>query len=263
MDKEQAQHIAATNLKELQTALEHGKSEQLKEYLRAVKLFPGYSLRNLMMIVRQAPQATLVNGFHSWRKLGRSVRKGERGIGIFAPLIGIEKEQFEPGAKAARTPLGFRLVYVFDVSQTTGEDLPDLAKPVGSPGGFTKLLEAVFLEHSIQVFEQDLPAGTTGRSYGGRISVAPNLSPAERFQVLIHELAHELMHRNRDSMPSHSVRELEAESVAYAVSSACGIECLEHSSDYIGMFNGDEQQFSASLKSIFETSSYIIQKLIK
>ena len=263
MDKQEAKEIAAKNLRELQTALENGHSENLKAYLRAIKLFPNYSLRNLMMIMKQAPHATAVNGFHTWRKLGRSVRKGEKGIGVFAPMIGIGKEDSEHETEGERYPFGFRLVHVFDISQTAGQDLPQLAKPAGFSGEYIQRLESVFNEHSIEVVEQELPAGTSGRSYGGKIAVAPNQSDTERFQVLIHELAHELMHRNLDARPTHSVRETEAESVAYAVCSACGIECLDHASDYIGMVQGDSEQFCGSLQAIFKTSSYLIQELIK
>ncbi len=260
MKKEEAQKLAEGNLRQLHESLKAGKSDRLKEYLRAVGSFPNYSLRNVMMIVQQYPEATIVSGFYGWRKLGRTVRKKESGIGVFAPIIGKRDKSDQEVAKG--NPIGFRVVHVFDISQTEGKELPDLPKPSGSAELYSSKLQAIFEEHQIHVVEQELPPGTLGRSYGGRIAVQPGQSDASRFQVLVHELAHELMHRNHSVLPAKNVRETEAESVAYAVCSACGIDCLDHASDYIGMLDGNQDTFESSMSRIFKTSSQIIQSLM-
>src|ERR1700688_349355 len=115
-------------------ALESGQSEVLTQYLSAMGRFHNYSFGNIMLIARQKPDATNVAGLRTWNSLGRFVKRGEKGILILAPMIGRKKAKDvatdEPSADATtegqRTLYGFRAVYVFDVSQTEGKDLPAL-----------------------------------------------------------------------------------------------------------------------------------------
>jgi hypothetical protein len=115
----------------LVAALESGQSEVLTQYLNAMARFHDYSFGNMMLIARQNAQATHVAGVRTWNSLGRFVRKGEKGILILAPMIGRKKTdgtaESTADAKDATAQLyGFRAVYVFDISQTEGKELPTL-----------------------------------------------------------------------------------------------------------------------------------------
>jgi hypothetical protein len=132
MDNKEAHSIVSSALEALGTALERGQSTQLQRYLRAMGRFHRYSARNLLLILSQQPDARQVAGYHSWRKLGRHVKRGARGILILAPIVQrdrddtSETETTESAATTATPPddvadvVGFRHAYVFDISQTAG-----------------------------------------------------------------------------------------------------------------------------------------------
>ena len=119
-------------------ALESGQSEVLTEYLNAMARFHNYSFGNIMLIARQKPAATRVAGIRTWNSLGRFVKRGEKGILILAPMVGrrtqrrdeisteIESANAADERKAEQELYGFRAVYVFDVDQTEGKELPGL-----------------------------------------------------------------------------------------------------------------------------------------
>jgi hypothetical protein len=138
MKKEDAVELADKCLKELAASLEQGQTEVLEKYLSALARFHDYSFRNMMMIVNQFPEASKVAGFHTWRKLGRWVKKGESGIAILAPMIGRKKDEGESTQSdgsfrvKSKSVFGFRAVHVFDISQTEGEELPKLSEISGS-----------------------------------------------------------------------------------------------------------------------------------
>src|SRR5437868_14988374 len=114
----------------LVAALQSGQSDVLTQYLNAMARFHNYSFGNIMLIARQKPQATNVAGIRTWNSLGRFVKRGEKGILILAPMIGrkgktLEETTVEGDEKNQQPQLyGFRAVYVFDISQTEGKDLP-------------------------------------------------------------------------------------------------------------------------------------------
>ena len=122
MKREDALKLAEHGLNELTEALKQGRSETLQRILEVAARFPQYSFRNVMLIAFQKPQATYVAGFHAWRKLGRSVTKGESGIGIIAPMVGRKRERDEHAQHDSddESVFGFRIVHVFDVSQCGG-----------------------------------------------------------------------------------------------------------------------------------------------
>jgi len=120
----------AANVQLLIEQLEHGHSEGLTAYLTAMGRFHRYSFGNILEIARQKPQASRVAGMHAWNKLGRRVMKGEKGIRILAPVIGIRRKKDEEANKDIRIQnqavlVGFRSAYVFDVSQTDGRAFPN------------------------------------------------------------------------------------------------------------------------------------------
>ena len=124
-----AKEVIAANVQLLIEQLEAGHSEGLTAYLTAMGRFHSYSFGNILEIARQKPDATRVAGLYAWNKLGRKVKKGERGIRILAPVIGIRRKKEEEAEKDIRKQnhpvlVGFRAAYVFDVSQTEGAELP-------------------------------------------------------------------------------------------------------------------------------------------
>lgn len=263
MKKEDAVKLAEAGLKELNEALSEGRSETLLRYLDFLSRFHRYSFRNALMIALQRPDATHVAGFHSWRRLGRTVRKGETGIAIFAPMVGRRSEsRTEPIPEGEERPLyGFRVVHVFDVAQTEGKDVPRFASSSGDPGECLGRLERAIAAHGISLRYQPLPAGTYGASLGGTILLANGLAPCETFSVLVHEFAHELLHARdagRETL-SRTVRETEAEAVAYVVCRAVGVDTARHSADYIRLYQGDAEVLAKSLADIQRTAARILE----
>ena len=132
----------------LVAALESGHSEVLTAYLGAMAKFHTYSFGNIMLIARQKPDATNVAGLRTWNSLGRFVKRGEKGIFILAPMVGRRSTKDvatdEPSEDATtegqRTLYGFRAVYVFDISQTEGKELPTLTEVNGDVSGYRERL---------------------------------------------------------------------------------------------------------------------------
>src|SRR5882672_5223928 len=134
MNSENIKKVTNQAIEQLVAALNQGRTETLRNYLAAIGRFHRYSLRNVMLIASQNPTATRVAGFHTWHKLGRFVKKGEKGILILAPIVRPKSqsvEQTEPDESS--TPVGFRAAYVFDTSQTDGQELPEIGNVNGDP----------------------------------------------------------------------------------------------------------------------------------
>lgn len=265
MKAEDARKLTDDALDRLATALEQGRSESLTQYLAVMARFHRYSFGNILLILTQRPEATHVAGFNAWRDLKRFVRKGERGIAIFAPMrLRVReddgrREQPASTAEPARTMLRFRVVHVFDIAQTDGEPLPEPVRVQGDPSVYAARLQAHVAACGITLDRADVPFGADGVSTGGRIAVREDLAPAEEFAVTVHELAHELLHRGEDRKEfSKSVRETEAEAVAFVVSAAIGLQTGTAASDYIQLYNGDKDTLSRSLDRIQKTASSIL-----
>jgi len=247
-------------------SLDSGRSEVLVRYLAAMGRFHDYSFGNIMLIARQRPGATKVAGFRTWNSLGRFVNKGERGILILAPMVRHKREEREPLAEETiasdRELLGFRAAYVFDISQTTGNDLPHLTEVQGDVIGLRERLTAWLAEQAIPVIYSVDIAPARGISSGGKITLLPGLSAAEEFATLVHEAAHELLHRgDRRRETTKQIRETEAEAVAFAVCESLELETGTASADYIQLWQGDAQLLTASLGVVQRTSAMILGAL--
>ena len=160
--------------------------------------------------------------------------------------------------------LRFRAAYVFDIAQTDGEPLPELSEVTGDPQHYTAQLEALISARGIRLAYESAEelAGADGVSRGGAIVVLRNLSPAERFSTLVHELSHELLHRvDGEDRPPKVVRETEAEAVAFVVCEAVGLHTGNAASDYIQLYTGDAATLAASLDRIQKTAAIIIEGL--
>lgn len=262
MIREDALKRSEKAIEELAEALAQGRSETLVRYLETVSRFHNYSFGNCMLIAFQRPDATFVAGFHRWKELGRFVKKGEKGIMILAPMVKRRKEETSSDSDEESSVMGFRAVYVFDVSQTEGEELPEFSRVSGDPGDKLVKLESVVRSRGIELTYEEHLGGAEGVSKGGKIVLRDGLPPVEQFAVLAHELAHELLHRTeRRKETTRKIRELEAEAVSFVVCKAAGIEALGHSVDYIQLYSGDKDLLMQSLEHIQRVASEIIESL--
>jgi antirestriction protein ArdC len=260
MKSEEIRKLTTQATDQLIAALQEGHSETLNHYLAAMTRFHRYSLANIMLIVSQRRDATRVAGFRTWNKLGRFVRKGEKGIFVLAPIMRRKTEGPDNlELKESTTPAGFRPVYVFDISQTDGQELPVICSVSGDPQHYREELARFVRQLGIVLEYSEDIAPALGTSSGGKISLLPGQSPAEEFVTLAHELAHELMHRaERRSTTSKRVRETEAEAVAFVVSQAIGLEAASAAKDYIELYSGDVQLLTESLESIQRIANSIL-----
>jgi hypothetical protein len=265
--KQTAKEAIATTVKALIEQLEQGHSDALTAYLTAMGRFHNYSFGNILEIARQKPDATRVAGMWAWNQLGRKVKKGERGIRILAPLIGIQRKKNNEAEKDIRTQnervlVGFRNVYVFDVGQTEGAELPELTERVtGDVGECRERLIDFVIGQGIELDFKESIAPALGVSYGGKIVLLPGQSTAEEFSTLVHELAHEMLHKaDRRIATTKTVRETEAEAIAFVVCNTIGLS-TGASADYIHLYHGNAALLTESLEVIQKTSAVILSAL--
>ena len=256
-------------------ALEKGQSEVLSEYLNAMARFHQYSFGNIMLIARQRPTATRVAGIRTWNLLGRLVKHGEKGILILAPMVGRRNQQIDAvsteiasdNAADERKPeaqlYGFRAVYVFDVSQTEGKELPNLTNVEGDVTGYRERLIEYVESQGINLSYSEKIAPAKGLSSGKRITLLTGMPPAEEFSTLVHEMAHEMLHRSeRRTLTTKEVRETEAEAVAFVVCQSIGLETGTASEDYIRLWNGSAKLLQESLEVVQRTASVILGGIV-
>ncbi len=263
-----AKEVIAANVKLLIEQLEAGHSEGLTAYLSAMGKFHNYSFGNILEIARQKPDATRVAGLYAWNQLGRKVMKGQKGIRILAPVIGIRRKkdaEAEKDITKQNQPVlvGFRSAYVFDVSQTEGAPLPELSERVkGSIGEYRERLIDFTTAQGIQLEFKESIAPALGMSYGGRIALLPGQAAAEEFSTLVHELAHEMLHKTeRRTATTKTVRETEAEAIAFVVSQTIGLDAGRASADYIHLYHGNAALLAESLEVIQKTSALILSAI--
>ena len=268
MADDKVKKIAEEALNRLSAALEAGHSERLREYLAVMGRFHRYSWGNVLLIHSQRPDASRVAGFHAWHDLGRCVKKGEKGITIFAPVLVKHKEAAVAGQETSKPDepfrlAGFRTAYVFDVSQTEGRPLPEFAKTTGDTKEYGEKLKALVAKQGISVEYDGSIAPAQGMSSGGRIRLMPGMAPAEEFSVLAHELAHEMLHHRQEATPLPKVvRETQAEAVAFVVCRGVGLETNTAAADYIALYNGDKKTLADSLAVIQQTSAKILDEIL-
>jgi len=243
------------------------ESQGWRAMLDTAAKFHSYSLGNLLLIGAQAPQATRVAGFRTWQSLGRQVRKGERGIAILAPCTYRPKtaERAEPAAPAGHEPAttysggaapdagrgrqvrGFRAVHVFDVAQTEGDPLPEVAPTLltgQAPAGLWDALTEQVIGHGYTVH-----CGDTGRANGWTdptshtVRVSSDVEDAQAVKTLIHELAH-IEAGHVGDLPTYATCrgrcEVEAESIAYVVATAQGMHASGYTFAYVAGWAGGD-----------------------
>ncbi len=258
MKSEQIKEITERATEQLVAALNAGHSEALMGFLKAIGRFHRYSLHNVMLIASQKPNASHVAGFRTWNELGRFVKKGEKGVLILAPIVrrGIESE--EDRQEASTSIAGFRAAYVFDLSDTDGEPLPELGNAQGDPAGYTERLKHFVIQRSIQLEYSESIYPAQGQCSPGKITLLPGQCPAEEFATLAHEVAHSLLHQqDRRAETTKCVRETEAEAVAFVVCEAIGLQA-DNSADYIQLYSGDKDTLTESLEHVQRASAEIL-----
>ncbi len=258
-------------MRDLFTKIDEGvkevfESENYKTYLSYMGKFTNYSAGNCILIMLQKPDASLVAAFGKWKEFGRTVNKGEKGIAILAPMTFKTKEVKEQLVKDVRgnqiynpdgsekkekvetehTDVGFKKVYVFDVSQTSGEPVPeyihDLSEEIEDEQ-VEAILSAVSKATGLPVEYEDIKSCAKGYfDYGEhRIAIQSGMSGAQTVKTAIHEAAHALLHDPDKKLPTanstRSDKEVQAESVAYIVASRYGIDTSDYSFPYIASWS--------------------------
>ena len=245
-----------TAIASLETGLQELLDSQTwRNFLTVMCKFHTYSANNIQLIHQQCPQATMVAGYRRWKELGRQVKKGEKSICILAPML--RKETDEETGEEVRRVYGFRAASIFDVSQTEGEPLPQLTEELqGSDEGLFDRLQQFSQERGVPVSLTDEgKANGWCRFEGDRaveIAIAERLPGLHRAKTLCHEIAHSLMHDAGDYRQHNptSQLELEAESVAYVILQACGLETGDYSFGYIASWTRTEDTLSKLKESI-------------
>jgi antirestriction protein ArdC len=232
------------------------ESGEWKSYLLTQSRFHKYSFYNTCLILHQYPDATRVAGYNKWQGLGRQVRQGEKAIWILAPLFSTRECEDENGEKeSAKVLFGFKDVKVFDISQTDGEELPEIVSCLqGDDEGLIEHLLSFSQSNGVPVEFRGVLGGACGvcQFNGGkpvRISVDPLLSKLHQAKTLAHEIAHSLLH-GADQYFGHAPRslaELEAESVAFIVAQYFGLDTSSYSFPYIAGWQQQEDAI-ANLK---------------
>lgn len=268
-------------------------SDTFKSYLSAMSKFYNYSLNNTILIAMQNPQATLVAGFNAWKKnFNREVNKGEKGIAILAPCRykrKIEEEKKDEwGETVVNSSTGkpemeekeveyisFRVVYVFDVSQTSGEPIPtfDIDKLQGE-SDIAKTLFSSIRELSSEfdvtisfAAPNDPTIGQGANGYFNKanrfIVVDPTMSLNQQAKTLVHELAHAALHSDDKNNLSREAKEIQAESVAFAVMDHFGLDTSNYSFKYVAAWsqNKTPEELKNVLNSIQQNTQTIISKI--
>lgn len=262
------------------------ESEKYKAFLSSMAKFHNYSLNNQILIAVQKPDSTLCAGYTTWQKQNRYVKKGEKGIRIICPAP-YKKEYLKdvidkttgkpellPDGKAKQEIVQkvipfFKVGYVYDISQTEGQPLPEIADILEGDldEGLKSLKEAMLQVSPVPVRFQPIDGEANGfySPATGEIVVDSTLSEKQSLKTLIHETAHAILH-NPETASSQSTREtkeVEAESVAYVVCQYFCLDTSDYSFGYIaGWSSGKEvPELRASLENIRNTSNEIISNV--
>jgi len=225
-------------------------SEQFVEYLKSASRFHDYSLGNILLILWQKPTATRVAGYRAWQKMNRFVRKGEKGIAILAPCVYSDKTD------ETKTHIFFKTVWVFDISQTDGEPLPEINWRTTEQNAELQLaLTALVESNGWHVAYVDDLEGAEGSCRYGTKTI--NLLKGTGTSTLVHEIGHMLLHEDHQEM-SRADKETEAESVSFVVCTHFGLETAAPM--YLASWS-DPKQIKEHAERIIKTAHKIIESV--
>ncbi len=278
-------------MKEITDKLEAGIEEiytsgKYTAWLDTMSRFHKYSLNNSILIMMQKPDATMVAGYSQWQKdFERNVKKGEKAIRIIAwnPYNrDIVRNKIDPVTKlpirdengnyvkeeATEKVPSFRVVSVFDISQTEGKELPNLGvnELEGQVDNYTTFFEALKRTCPVPIEFKDIQTGAKGyfQPKEQRITIKEGMSDIQTIKTTVHEMAHQKLHSNREeNAQTRSGREIEAESVAYTVCQHFGIDTSEYSFGYVAAWANDKElvELKASLLTIRNAASSMIDDI--
>lgn len=288
----------AEKLKEITDRLEQGitelfDSERYKEYLRVMSKFHNYSFNNTLLIAMQKPDASLIAGFNAWKNnFGRNVMKGQKGIKILAPSpfkIKKEMEKIDPQTQKAIigkdgkpvteekeiTIPAFKVVSVFDVSQTEGRELPDIAVNMltGDVEHYKDVFAALEKTSPVPVGFEKIESGAHGYYHleDKRIALDEGMSELQTLKTLIHEIAHAKLHdidlnaplEDLENRLDRRTREVQAESIAYTVCQHYGLDTSDYSFGYVAGWSAGRElaELKSSLETIRSAAAEIINSI--
>ncbi len=288
----------AEKLKEITDRLEQGitelfESERYKEYLRVMSKFHNYSFNNTLLIAMQKPDASLVAGFSAWKNnFGRNVMKGQKGIKIIAPSPYKVKQEMKKIDPHTQQPIigkdgkpvteekeitipAYKVVSVFDVSQTEGKELPDIAvdELTGDVERYRDFFAALEKTSPVPIGFEQIPGSSHGYYHleDKRIAIQEGMSELQTLKTAIHEIAHAKLHDIDLNAPENEqqprvdrrTREVEAESVAYTVCQHYGLDTSDYSFGYVaGWSSGRElSELKSSLETIRSAAAEIINSI--
>lgn len=281
-------------LQEIMEKLENGvtdffQSKKYMDYLKVISKFHNYSLNNTLLICMQKPDAALVAGYTAWKNVfKRQVVKGEKGIKIIAPVPYtklVEKDRIDPDSglplkdnkgnnvkeKVEVKYMSFKVVNVFDISQTEGKEIPEMITTL--EGNVEQFQDFLFVLKEVS----PVPVGFEnigGKAHGyfhnieNRIAINEGESQMQTIKTLIHEIAHAMLHSTdvfseQHNEKSRNSKEVEAESVAYVVCQHFGIDTSDYSFGYIAGWSSGKntEELKTSLELIRDTSSKLINEI--
>ena len=290
----------AEKMKEITDRLEQGiqdlfESDRFKEYLQVMSKFHNYSFNNTLLIAMQKPDATLIAGYNSWKNLfGRQVSRGAKGIKVIAPSpykVKKEVDKIDPKTQKPVTDKNgkpvkeeteitvpaFKVVSVFDVSQTEGKELPSIGvdELTGDVEQYADFFKATEQASPAPVGFEKIESGAKGyySQTDKRIAINEGMSELQNLKTLIHEIAHAKLHdidlnapaKEQADRPDRRTREVQAESIAYAVCQHYGLDTSDYSFSYVAQWSSGRElaELKASLETIRSTASELIKDIDK
>ena len=272
--------LASTNnadkVKEITEKLESGVAElfdsaSYQNYLKFLGKFHNYSFRNTLLIMFQGGE--LVAGYKTWQKMGRNVKKGERGIKIIAPAPfkkTVKRMKLVDGVlteneEEVKVP-AYKVTTVFDVSQTEGVELPECpAKElVGDVENVVEVFKALEEIAPVPIVWENITNGSNGyfSAMKGKIAIKEGMPAAQTIKTIIHEIAHSIFHANGE-VKDKRTKEVQAESVAYTVCNYYGLDTSDYSFGYIADWSRGKEmtELKESLEIIRNTAHDLIEKI--
>lgn len=266
-------------------------SEKYKEYLSIMGKFHSYSLNNTMLILMQRPDASFVAGYNAWKKFDRNVQNGQKAIKILAPMM-LKRKELIAAKDINGNPLldvngkqlkeevtieypAFKIANVFDVSQTEGKELPRIgpSELSGNVDKYKLLYDALIAVAPVPIETIRIESGAKGYYSPSeqKICINEGMSEAQTLKTMVHEISHSILHdpkqKNEDDTKSlatkRSTKEVEAESVAYAVCNHFGLDTKDYSFAYIASWSQDKEltELKQSLNTIRTTTDMLINKI--